>query len=130
MTRELQPCGTPAAYSRHLRYKQTPCQACRNASWARLRATTKGLPPCAACGADRADKPHRGAHEWCCACYHRWLRAGRPKDGPPLPPAARREDYEWLRGQGTSIEEAAERVGVKAGTAVRWERRAKVGASA
>lgn len=29
MPRELQPCGTPAAYRRHLRKKETPCEACR-----------------------------------------------------------------------------------------------------
>lgn len=29
MTRELQPCGTPAAYMRHIKAKQKPCEPCR-----------------------------------------------------------------------------------------------------
>lgn len=28
-----QPCGTYAAYVRHYRYGETPCDACRQASW-------------------------------------------------------------------------------------------------
>ena len=29
MTRELKPCGTPAAYMRHIKAKQKPCEPCR-----------------------------------------------------------------------------------------------------
>lgn len=29
MARELQPCGTPAAYMRHRKAKQKPCDPCR-----------------------------------------------------------------------------------------------------
>lgn len=32
MTRELQPCGTPAAYQRHLRRREDPCDACKAAN--------------------------------------------------------------------------------------------------
>ena len=32
MARTLQPCGTFAAYRRHLRAKETPCDACRQAA--------------------------------------------------------------------------------------------------
>jgi len=31
MARQLQPCGTPAAYRRHLRHGEQPCDACRDA---------------------------------------------------------------------------------------------------
>ena len=30
-----QPCGTPAAYARHLRHGETPCQPCRAAEMER-----------------------------------------------------------------------------------------------
>jgi len=32
VARKLQPCGTFAAYRRHLRAKETPCDACRQAA--------------------------------------------------------------------------------------------------
>lgn len=35
--RELKPCGTPAAYRRHLRYGEKPCDACREAEYSRNR---------------------------------------------------------------------------------------------
>lgn len=38
MPRELKPCGTPAAYARHLRDRETPCQPCREAN-AEAKAT-------------------------------------------------------------------------------------------
>lgn len=31
MARELKPCGTPAAYRRHLRAKETACEQCKRA---------------------------------------------------------------------------------------------------
>lgn len=40
---------------------------------------------CQACGSRR---PHK-ARGWCRPCYARWLRHGRPQDGPPPPPAPR-----------------------------------------
>lgn len=82
-------------------------------------------PPCASCGATAGPKRVNG---WCNACYGRWLRAGRPEEGPPPPrtrghdadAAGRREDYAWLRGAGLTREEAADRVGVHRRTADRW----------
>jgi len=32
MTRELKPCGTQAAYDRHIRDGETPCEPCRKAN--------------------------------------------------------------------------------------------------
>jgi len=43
VARELKPCGTPAAYRRHLRYGQDACQACLDAEAARRRP--EGNPP-------------------------------------------------------------------------------------
>lgn len=39
MTRELQPCGTYAAYRRHIRHGEVPCRPCSDAAaaWARPR---------------------------------------------------------------------------------------------
>lgn len=47
--RRLQPCGTPAAYKRHLKRHQVPCYACSRA-WAdyeylRRRGTPVPKPP-------------------------------------------------------------------------------------
>lgn len=39
--RQLQPCGTPAAYLRHLRKGETACDECREAQNAKSRATTR-----------------------------------------------------------------------------------------
>ena len=36
MTRVLKPCGTPAAYARHLRHYEVPCEACTAANTARV----------------------------------------------------------------------------------------------
>jgi len=33
----VQPCGTPAAYARHLRHGEIPCEACRLANSQRHR---------------------------------------------------------------------------------------------
>lgn len=35
--RPLAPCGSDAAYHRHLRHKETPCQPCKEAHWVALR---------------------------------------------------------------------------------------------
>ena len=43
MARVLQPCGTPAAYQRHLRHREMPCQACTDANTARVQAGRREL---------------------------------------------------------------------------------------
>lgn len=43
MPRELQPCGTPAAYRRHLRRGEPACRACLDAEAERQRP--EGAPP-------------------------------------------------------------------------------------
>jgi hypothetical protein len=76
------------------------------------------------------------AHDWIYPCYKRWLRAGRPAEGPPAPrvaPAAayapvrahalaRLEDYVWLREElRLSLDQAAVRLHVSRRTAERYE---------
>ena len=39
MTRQPKPCGTPAAYRRHLRNRQKPCPACTRANAAEVAAS-------------------------------------------------------------------------------------------
>ena len=74
-----------------------------------------------ACGCGRPKGPaHRG---WSRACYFRWYRAGKPKDGPPAPRSgpehseALREEVLWLVQAGESVAYAAARVGVSVETA-------------
>lgn len=43
MSRTLAPCGTVAAYNRHLRRGETPCDACREANTARYQAYMEQL---------------------------------------------------------------------------------------
>lgn len=131
--RLLRPCGTEAAHNRHL-YRDEPIdEACEQAhriyqrDWERAaRARDTDLPPCTQCGGAR--KPRQAAHGWCQACYCRWLKAGRPDDGPPLrtakrrsPWVGRREDYRWLRSNGEPVGTAAQRIGITEKTARRWE---------
>ena len=81
------PCGTVAAWSRHRRRREEPCDPCK-AAWriadaaykraARARPAT--LAPCAECGQPR--KPQSGAHGWCHRCYQRWLYHGNPSFTP------------------------------------------------
>lgn len=94
---------------------------------------TPRIVRCASC--DRFG-PHK-AHDWCSSCYLRWLKAGKPEDGPPSrcpdPVAAaaegrrraahgRREDYQELRSWGETREQAAARVGVCHRTTQRYDR--------
>lgn len=44
MPRELQPCGTPAAYMRHIRHRQDACQVCLDAMSERNRASYAADP--------------------------------------------------------------------------------------
>lgn len=41
MVRQLKPCGTPAAYARHLRHHELPCDACTAANTARVQANRR-----------------------------------------------------------------------------------------
>ena len=42
MTRKLQPCGTRAAYARHLYNKEDPCDACKAANVVRVANAPSG----------------------------------------------------------------------------------------
>lgn len=42
MPRQLRPCGTPAAYSRHLYRNEEPCDACKAANVARRSSAPSG----------------------------------------------------------------------------------------
>lgn len=134
------PCGTIAAWQRHhrqgLRGDQIDpaCRAAHNAytNACRRKAKARGRrpPPCTACGRERP--PTTGRRGWCDACYGRWLRGGRPADGPP--PSSFdafkgwREDFAFLREQGEGVEVAAQRVGIAVRTAQNWESKRKAGA--
>ncbi|OIH84239.1 hypothetical protein BLJ79_12285 [Arthrobacter sp. UCD-GKA] len=50
----LQPCGTRAAYRRHLRYHETPCEPCKQANRDAANARN-GTPPLAARVVNPAD---------------------------------------------------------------------------
>ena len=72
MSRELQPCGTRAAYKRHLRRGEEPCRECREAARRadrgrkRNRAQPRELQPC---GTYAAYMRHlRRREEPCGAC--------------------------------------------------------------
>lgn len=133
--RQLQPCGTPAAYRRHLRHGEKACDPCKAAINQDIkdRLNNRKVGPCGTC---RRDRQLRSCG-WCDSCNGRWLRAGKPEGGPPplnsdprTPAriagaararaaqnqrvAARREDYALLREQGVGVEEAADRVGISA----------------
>lgn len=48
--------------------------------------STRPITVCANCGQTRRHK----AHGWCVTCHGRWLRHGKPADGPPPPSRAPR----------------------------------------
>lgn len=83
---------------------------------------------CRTCPATLGPRRDGRPHGLCRNCYVRWAAAGYPDDGPPPPArpwgrvlAARLEDYAWVRSWGTSIEDAAPRIGVSVRTAERYE---------
>ncbi|MEU4229551.1 hypothetical protein AB0F17_35085 [Nonomuraea sp. NPDC026600] len=97
--KDEQACGSVAAYRRHKRRGEQPCDSCE-ATWklnnqacyrqradqriprerARKPRTRTGEPrPCAACDAT-VEKIVKG---YCTLCYSRWLYYGRPAGGPP-----------------------------------------------
>lgn len=123
------PCGTDAAYKRHLAHREVPCDLCTEAHRAyqdgtpyrlRVRAIQAAGGACSHCG--KRPRAHRNG--LCKICYNRWVYYGRPEDGPPPPYAAklaRMEDYAFLRAQGKTRVEAAERMGICRRTAERYE---------
>lgn len=121
MKREHQPCGTVAAYQRHLIYGQVPDEECLAAvrERDRIRRATTERRTCDSCGESfRAATGRRG---WCRTCYQRWYRAGCPDEGPP---PSRRAQYDRLRDRdGLNPVEAAERLGINLATAARHEKR-------
>ncbi|GAB3117979.1 hypothetical protein GCM10027160_29370 [Streptomyces calidiresistens] len=84
--RPLAPCGTTAAYSRHRRRGEEPCQPCRDAYNASQRARYRrarrraGLPACvlAPCGTPSARRRHRRRAESCPDCALSLKPCGTP----------------------------------------------------
>jgi len=73
MSRQLRPCGTQAAYERHLRAGEKPCAPCRAAHNAYCRGYTRyrDTPPRKPqpCGTPAAYRRHRRRGEMpCMAC--------------------------------------------------------------
>ena len=73
MPRVLKPCGTHAAYQRHLRLGEKPCAECTRAKrnyqrdW--NKANRKELPPLKPCGTEAAYRRHlRRGESPCAAC--------------------------------------------------------------
>lgn len=68
MSRSLKPCGTPAAYRRHLRWGQEPCESCLEAEATRTRGG-RPKPRLKPCGTRAAYTRHVKAGEVPCeAC--------------------------------------------------------------
>lgn len=123
-----QPCGTVAAYHRHHRHGEKPCQACRDAYNASRRAQPKRSEPyerpeveCRCCG---QMKPHSG-HGLCGTCYSRWRHEGFAGSGPSSPQVT--ASAEKARLHETAItrlptRRAAEQLGVTVRTVQRWRR--------
>jgi hypothetical protein len=88
----LKPCGTSAAYRRHLRDGQDPCDACREAENLRTR---KGRPkrPEPVCGTRRGyDLHRRNGEEPCASCrmanaaeQEEWRRGLATRDAVDIP---------------------------------------------
>lgn len=59
MARVLQPCGTPAAYQRHRRHYEMPCQACTDAERERSAAYRAEVAAILAAARERAAAAQR-----------------------------------------------------------------------
>lgn len=90
VSRELHPCGTPAAYRRHQRAGETPCEDCQQARRdyvrrrygnARPESARKPAPPC---GTPAAYQRHRRYGEEACRPCKDAINALNPKS--PYPP--------------------------------------------
>ena len=64
MPRDLKPCGTQAAYKRHLRHGEEPCDACKEAEYSRKRKGGPFQP--ARCGTQTGYQRHLGLREEPC----------------------------------------------------------------
>jgi hypothetical protein len=79
MARELRPCGTPAAYRRHVYHGEVPCKACADADRKdsrermRKRRGGGGPKPLQPCGTPAAyQRHHRRNQKPCQACSAAW----------------------------------------------------------
>lgn len=89
MSRELKPCGTVAAYHRHLRHNETPCDACRQARSEYHRAHYEPSPlVLQPCGTRAGNERHRRRGEASCdpcrLAYNAYQRElmSRPRTKP------------------------------------------------
>jgi len=84
------------------------------------------------CSCGCGTRGRHGGRGWIHACYSRWIRAGKPAEGPSSRAGSvnlhtqrklgRLEDYAWLRTSlNLSIDQAAVRVSVCRRTAERYE---------
>lgn len=87
-----EPCGTAAAYRRHLWHGEPTCQPCKDAQ-----------------SAERARCPSRQRH-LTVVKPPGWIAANAARAAAY---AERVQEFCWLRSFGTGMREAAERVGVK-----------------
>lgn len=96
MTRQLQPCGTSAAYRRHKRAGETPCEPCtvarreynRRHEAARQARTPRKPRRLAPCGTANARERHRRRGEQCAECDRiRRENAAARRTTPKPPPS-------------------------------------------
>ena len=131
MSRELQPCGTRAAYKRHLRRGEEPCRECREAARRadrgrkRNRAQPRELQPC---GTYAAYMRHlRRGEEPCGAC--RKARRSRDREmtrsRPELKPCGTYAAYSRHIKAGETPCDACKRANVAYMTAYKARRRAR-----
>lgn len=66
MARQLKPCGTPAAYRRHLRHDEEPCEKCKRAARdeKRLQRSELKVDETAMAVEDLPERPRLGELRW------------------------------------------------------------------
>lgn len=86
MSHLLKPCGTRAAYARHLRNGEVPCAACKEANRVReagIRGEPRPLQPCGTMAAYRRHRYHReDPCEACRVAYNAYVRRNRKRPAP------------------------------------------------
>ena len=103
MPRELKPCGTRAAYQRHRRAGEEPCDPCREAMRAANRQFEESRPPrkrnrreLKPCGTRAAYARHRRNGETPCdacrAAYSEYINAYKKRKRSPGLPVSSPED--------------------------------------